>query len=67
MFHIFDGVLNNEKDEHLAIGEGEYDFKFLASCIRKDNSKFVTLETPRSNLESLEEDLRNVERLNHFF
>jgi len=63
MFHISDGKLNSEKDEHLHIGEGEYDFEFLMDCVRKSESKYVTLETPRTNLNSLKEDLRNLEKL----
>ncbi len=62
MFHLSDGTLNNEKDEHLNIKKGQFDFDFLANCIRKNN-KFVTLETPRINLSSLEEDLENMEKL----
>ncbi len=63
IFHIYDGNLNNEKDEHLNIKEGEFDFAFLANCIRGNNSKLVTLETPRTNLNSLKEDLENMEKL----
>ena len=63
MFHISDGKLDTEKDEHLNIGEGDYGFEFLMSCIKKANSKYVTLETPRTILNSFEEDLKNLERL----
>jgi deoxyribonuclease-4 len=63
MFHISDGKLDNEKDEHLHIGEGDYDFEFLMSCVKKNEFKYVTLETPRTDLNSLDEDLKNLERL----
>ena len=63
LFHISDGKLNNYKDEHLAIGEGDYDFQFLNNCIEKNKSHLVTLETPRKNLYSLSEDLINSRRL----
>lgn len=63
MFHISDGKLNDEKDEHLNIGEGEYDFEFLMSCVKEAKSEYVTLETPRTNLNSFDEDLKNLERL----
>lgn len=68
MFHISDGRLNTEKDEHLNIGEGEYDFKFLKKCILKNEkgSRYVTLETPRKNLDSLGEDLKNLDKLKEF-
>ena len=64
MFHISDGRLNNEKDEHLSIGEGDYDFKFLMDCVGKNKSRYITLETPR-NLDSFDEDLKNLRRLRH--
>ncbi|MFC1630141.1 TIM barrel protein [Patescibacteria group bacterium] len=65
VFHISDGNLNKEKDEHLNIGEGEYDFKFLLNCIKNNDSKLVTLEIPRNNLNSFEENLENLKKLNH--
>lgn len=63
IFHISDGSLDNEKDEHLNIGEGEYNFKFLINCIRENPESMVTLETPRFNKNSLEEDLENIKKL----
>ena len=63
MFHISDGKLNNEKDEHLNIGEGDYDFEFLMSCVKENKLKYVTLETPRLNQETLEADIRNINAL----
>jgi len=63
LFHISDGKLSSYKDEHLAIGEGDYDFKFLCNCIEKNKFPVVTLETPRRNLYSLSEDLINSRRL----
>ena len=63
MFHISDGIVQNEKDKHLNIGEGQYDFNFLASCIKKSQAEYLTLETPRINLNSLQEDLENLKRL----
>jgi len=62
MFHISDGKLNNEKDEHLNIGEGDYDIEFLATCVKKSDSKYVTLETPR-DLNSFDNDINNLKKL----
>jgi len=62
MFHISDGKLNNEKDEHLNIGEGDYDFEFLMTYIKRNESKYVTLETPR-NLNSFDNDINNLKKL----
>ncbi len=66
VFHISDGMLTPGKDEHFNIGEGEYDFKFLLNCIKNNDSKLATLETPRNNLNSLEEDLENIRTLRRF-
>ena len=63
VFHISDGLLNNEKDEHLNIDEGSYEFDFLIESIMKNKSKFVTLETPRINQKSLYEDVKNINTL----
>lgn len=64
VFHISDGMLKPGKDEHLNIGEGEYDFKFLLNCVKNNDSKMVTLETPRNNLNSFKEDLESIKKLN---
>jgi len=63
MFHISDGTLDNEKDEHLNIGEGDYDFVVLMNCVNRSEFKYVTLETPRTNLDSFEDDLKNLGKL----
>ena len=63
MFHISDGTLDNEKDEHLNIGEGDYDFEVLINCVNRSGFKYVTLETPRTNLDSFEDDLKNLGKL----
>ena len=60
MFHISDGTLDNEKDEHLNIGEGDYDFDYLLHCVLSSASGLVTVETPRMYQGSLDEDMRNV-------
>jgi len=61
VFHISDGMLNIEKDEHLNIGEGEYDFEYFISCVRE--SRMITLETTRNNHKSLYEDVKNMDGL----
>ena len=59
VFHISDGMLSGERDEHLGIGGGEYDIGFLMRCVEKNNSALVTLETPRIR-QSLDEDMENL-------
>jgi deoxyribonuclease-4 len=63
VFHISDGALNNEKDDHLHIGNGDYNFSFLLECIKKNKYRNVTLETPR---DSFKDDLRNLSLLQSF-
>lgn len=58
IFHISDGNFNTEKDEHLNIGVGTYDFKYFKKCIINNPSKLVTLETPRQHGTSLEGDIK---------
>ena len=55
MFHISDGSLNNGLDEHLAIGEGDYDMKFFSDMIGVQK---VTVETPRKS--GFNDDLTNL-------
>jgi len=58
--HISDGITDDEKDDHMNIGEGDYDLAFLAKYVKKSNPKYVLLETPRNNLASFEEDVNNL-------
>jgi len=66
VFHISDGNLSHGKDEHLSIGEGGYNFDFLIQCLSYMPSKYITLETPRNNLMSFEEDLTNLKKIKSF-
>lgn len=60
VFHISDGTMGNEKDEHLNIGEGEFDCKYFLRCIKNTAPGFVTVETPRVNKNSLQDDVENI-------
>jgi endonuclease IV len=59
VFHLSDGTLDEEKDEHLNIGDGEYDLRYFMGCIEENSSAFVTIETPRLR-KSLDEDIENL-------
>lgn len=63
VFHISDVTLKYEKDNHLNIGEGEFDFGYLLYCINRNPSKLVTIETPRIGQKSLDSDIMNVQLL----
>jgi deoxyribonuclease-4 len=60
LFHISDGDIKTEKDTHLDIGTGSFDFFYFKKCIENLDSQLITLETPRSNHFSLNDDLRNI-------
>lgn len=66
VFHVCDGVYQPGPDQHLNIGEGEYDFNFFLDCAKGNDSRFITLETPKENYESLEQDLENLKKLKSY-
>lgn len=66
MFHISDGRLCSEKDEHLAVGDGDYDFQFLMNCVKRSKSSHITLETARTNPDSFDEDFANLRKLSRY-
>ena len=59
-----DGRLDMEKDEHLGIGDGEYDFGFFLHCVKENPFRLMTIETPRKDEESLHDDVKNINMLN---
>lgn len=61
MFHICDGTLASDKDEHLPLGKGEYDLPFFASLI---GNKDVTLEVASGKYPTLEDFVESVNYLN---
>jgi len=64
MFHVSDGMLSEERDEHLGIGEGEYDFGYFLHCVKENSFRLMTIETPRKDKESLHDDVKNINMLN---
>jgi len=59
MFHLSDGHAENAIDEHLSLGDGNFDLNYLKECILRSESRRVTLETPRIT-DDFEEDKRNI-------
>jgi len=59
LFHVHDGLAEEEYDHHMSIGDGNYDMGFIYNCVDKYNDKYATFETPRIKLDSFEEDLSN--------
>lgn len=64
VFHVSDGTLSEEKDEHLSIGDGEYDFGFLMDYVEKSGSDMVTLETQQRG-NSLDKEIEDLYTLNN--
>ncbi len=62
VFHISDGLIKNEKDQHLNIGDGDYDWQFLMTFIKSFKSSYVTLEVPHLK-NSLANDLLNLKKI----
>jgi endonuclease IV len=60
VFHVSDGTLSEERDEHLGIGDGEYDFGFLMEYVKRSGAKMVTIETPRVMQGELRGDIKNL-------
>ena len=65
VFHVSDGRLSGERDEHLGIGKGEYDIGFLMGCVERSELGLMTLETPKTKLESLDMDILNIRILKY--
>jgi len=60
LFHIADGRIDYEKDEHLNFGQGNYDLNYLMDIVKdysRKNTSYITLETPKI---SLEDDIKNL-------
>jgi endonuclease IV len=56
IFHISDGHTNSPIDEHLNIGDGDYDFDFILSKLQSES--LVSLETKKKSSSNLD-DFRN--------
>jgi endonuclease IV len=67
MFHLADGRISHETDEHLGFGEGDYDIRFLLRSILESipfEKRYITFETPRKG-SSLSDDEQNMRYISH--
>jgi len=60
LYHISDGYIDSELDEHLKLGKGDFNLDYIKKAILKSNSRKVTFETPRKNNEILDEVSENI-------
>lgn len=63
LLHVADGRSANVLDEHLDIGEGDYDFDLLSGIILDSRARMLTLETGRRPATGLGDDVRNLAAL----
>jgi len=59
VFHISDGNSKEEKDEHLDLGEGNFDLRFIKNLILNSHSPTIVFETPKKN-NNLKNDMKNI-------
>lgn len=62
-FHICDGFSAEETEEHLNLGEGDFDLKFIKNkleALSDEKEIFLVFETPKIN-GNLQNDLKNIE------
>jgi deoxyribonuclease-4 len=57
VLHVSDAFLSHEKDEHLHIGDGEFDFKKIFSICQAEN---ITIETNKDSNVSLSDFEKDV-------
>lgn len=62
-FHLCDGELDNEKDEHLNLGKGDFDLKWIKEILLNlslKNDIFLVFETPKRD-NNLKNDIQNID------
>lgn len=60
VYHITDGRLDIEEDEHLDLGKGEFDLSAIKDIILNHAGYRVVLETPKTG-HALENDIKNIQ------
>ncbi|MFC1595728.1 sugar phosphate isomerase/epimerase family protein [Candidatus Margulisiibacteriota bacterium] len=66
VIHLSDGMLDSIYDQHLPIGEGEFDMAKIMSTINRFNNEYLLLETSKKsneNLDDFREDVRKIKVL----
>ena len=58
VFHLSDGNIASEKDCHLNIGQGNFKIADLISVVPEN--AYVTLETPRNNLNGINDFIKDI-------
>lgn len=58
IYHLSDGYVSSEKDNHLNFGKGDFNLRDFISVIPRN--RFVTIETPRNPLNKLDDFVEDV-------
>ena len=61
-FHVSDGLLIGEEDEHLSLGKGDFDLKWIKNILNKLSKTkdiSIVIETPKGK-DNLENDAKNI-------
>lgn len=58
MVHVCDGNLENDVDEHLALGDGNFDLGLVKSILEQENIEKITFEVPKKD--GIENDLKSM-------
>lgn len=64
--HVSDGNIDSEVDEHLNIGEGDFEFPTITSIVKGNQNIYITLETPKTTNKSLNADVCNIKDLIYY-
>lgn len=68
-FHICDGKLNNQQDEHFNLGQGDYDLQWIKNFLLKLAKKqdiYLIFEVPK-NKSDLKNDLKNIKYFKNIY
>jgi len=59
VFHLNDGSIDEEKDEHLNLGAGGYDINIIKRLIKNSSTRMLVFETPKNG--GIENDFINMD------
>jgi deoxyribonuclease-4 len=60
VIHVSDAFQDNEKDQHLHIGSGDFDFKKMLAICRAEYSVLETVKDSKDSLKDFEEDVKKI-------
>jgi len=67
IIHLSDGHLNSIYDEHLSVGQGEFDLSWMSDVVCQSRCRFLVLETTKSSLDNLDDFHRDALQVKSLF